>query len=680
MAYAPIAYVIPQYEDYANYWLKFYEPGTTTPKSMATDDTASTLLARCMLNIGGFPLSNNLDSDSLFIPYVDGAYDAYLFPTSADADNNDTANAIRIANDISPNAAGSIIGGTIFPTVQNMIDDTSLTAGSRLITFAYNAPVICHWEVVAAQTGAGDLSDATLDLTGSGLQARLQLENRMTPKHFGAAGDGVTVDTTPVQNSCNNAPTTVFDATYAIESVTCPNSFETRAGGSLKYVGAAGGRMFTFTGKQGGDFVGDGNSTDVNLFYVPATVTHKQTINSISGHDVTSSLGANNTQTVATLFGAHTTIDTIIGWDCTNTGNTNGSFPQTVATGQGVTIIGNMQLENCRSGLVCTGLLGGGAETHVAKTNMKNMADNGFYVFRDHFIDVGEHVYQGNEEPCVLVECKANIQRIVAIGYTYTVVGLQSAEEVSIGEIVGMPPVGTADTDLDGNLPRGAIIHRSGNVSTGRVSVGRISGQFAESLVRTGFGSGTTRSLSIGQIDARIPWVTTTRNANWNIQNFLHFGGVKQTKIHGGTLEIIDVHNELSGQLFEAQWGNPDEESLIKDFNVYILDSSGNPTTDTARFFGNEQQSNLRIEGGRWRTSGGVTKLDSASMGPPDSSYDSTLPATGYWFEGQTLKNKAWNGTSVITKEIVCTQSGDFGDANPANHPTFQTFNVDLNP
>ena len=97
MAYASIALVIPQYEDYPNYWLKAYEQGTTTPLAMATDATGGTTAAKFEVDAQGFLKTAG---GVRLIPFIDGDYDLWLFPTAAEADNNDTTNAIQFANNL----------------------------------------------------------------------------------------------------------------------------------------------------------------------------------------------------------------------------------------------------------------------------------------------------------------------------------------------------------------------------------------------------------------------------------------------------------------------------------------------------------------------------------------------------------------------------------------------------
>jgi hypothetical protein len=99
MAYSPIAFIAPNYSDYGTYWFKAYPPGSTTPKPLSIDLTGTTTFAKLQLNVDGFFKSAG---GALIMPYIDGPYDAYLFQTADEADANNTATAIRLADDITP--------------------------------------------------------------------------------------------------------------------------------------------------------------------------------------------------------------------------------------------------------------------------------------------------------------------------------------------------------------------------------------------------------------------------------------------------------------------------------------------------------------------------------------------------------------------------------------------------
>ena len=97
MAFAPTSYLAPQYEDFETYWLKMYQQGTVTPQAMYNDAIATTAFAKLQVNIDGFFQTTG---GAIIIPYVALDYDAWLFPTELEADNNDTINAKQIADNI----------------------------------------------------------------------------------------------------------------------------------------------------------------------------------------------------------------------------------------------------------------------------------------------------------------------------------------------------------------------------------------------------------------------------------------------------------------------------------------------------------------------------------------------------------------------------------------------------
>ena len=118
MAWTPISGTVPQYSTSANelasdYWLKFYLSGTTTPYSVATDSTGASTLAKIKLSNVGYPISNPLDNDTIFIPHVEVAYRIVLYQSEADADANDTANAAFNIDGISPDIAQLATDGDI---------------------------------------------------------------------------------------------------------------------------------------------------------------------------------------------------------------------------------------------------------------------------------------------------------------------------------------------------------------------------------------------------------------------------------------------------------------------------------------------------------------------------------------------------------------------------------------
>jgi hypothetical protein len=113
MAYNPVSGTAPQYQDSNSqnadgYYLKYYVANTTTPLPMATDSTGATTLIKCKLNPDGFPITNPLDNDTVFIPYVNQSYRQVIYRNETDADNNDTASALVNIAEVSPLVSGVI--------------------------------------------------------------------------------------------------------------------------------------------------------------------------------------------------------------------------------------------------------------------------------------------------------------------------------------------------------------------------------------------------------------------------------------------------------------------------------------------------------------------------------------------------------------------------------------------
>jgi len=111
MAWTPISGTMTQYHTSANllaanYYLKFYQSGTTTAFNMATDSTGGTTLDKCQLDSSGYPTT---DGTTRFIPHVDQTYKIVLYQNATDADNNTTGSADWVIDAIAPPVSSSVI-------------------------------------------------------------------------------------------------------------------------------------------------------------------------------------------------------------------------------------------------------------------------------------------------------------------------------------------------------------------------------------------------------------------------------------------------------------------------------------------------------------------------------------------------------------------------------------------
>lgn len=80
----PTQFYVLNTSDYANHVIKCYEEGTTTPISISTDSTGSTLVSSVALNASGLPEV----SGNVIIPHVAENYKLVMYPTQAAADAN----------------------------------------------------------------------------------------------------------------------------------------------------------------------------------------------------------------------------------------------------------------------------------------------------------------------------------------------------------------------------------------------------------------------------------------------------------------------------------------------------------------------------------------------------------------------------------------------------------------
>lgn len=191
MSLSQIANISPNYRDYKNWWIKAYEPGTTTPKPMFADIDGGGETAKFKINKDGFFVSSG---SAIVIPFIDGSYDIYAFPTEAKANANDTSNAERWTDNISP--PGSNIGGYAtyeFDTVANA--KNGVTIGGNTVELEVNDVVRIKernsalFDVISG-TGTANtyniIAHNTLDLS-----FQLRKRGDINVKEVGALGDGV---------------------------------------------------------------------------------------------------------------------------------------------------------------------------------------------------------------------------------------------------------------------------------------------------------------------------------------------------------------------------------------------------------------------------------------------------------------------------------------------------------
>lgn len=209
MAYGAVSGLSDPIEDYPNYWLKFYEQGTTTPLAMATDSSGAVTLAKAEISAGGTVPAGFIKTagDVIFIPFINAAYDAFLFPTAAEADANDTSNAVKIADDITAPATKIALDNTKFPAVSDLIANTTgypVGTTAETASFRLVAPEVAkggaQWTIVATG-GTPTVGPVTvLGSNGQLVDAAGNVWEYSSAVSVDAGAFGMVGDATPVLN------------------------------------------------------------------------------------------------------------------------------------------------------------------------------------------------------------------------------------------------------------------------------------------------------------------------------------------------------------------------------------------------------------------------------------------------------------------------------------------------
>jgi hypothetical protein len=212
---------MPQWEDFPNNWLKAFEQGTVTPLVMATDATGGTTVAKFELDTSGFPVTAG---NARLIPFIDGDYDLWLFPTEAEADANDTTNAIQFADNLNadPSQANAarfdIRYGTVFATVAAMTAANPVSIdGIEVVLVAGMTATVQGFTtagdgggktgLIVASQAADELKDHT---AANGTVFVFQFEDSVDVRQCGAIADATLTDSTGTIAGTDN--TASFDS------------------------------------------------------------------------------------------------------------------------------------------------------------------------------------------------------------------------------------------------------------------------------------------------------------------------------------------------------------------------------------------------------------------------------------------------------------------------------------
>lgn len=234
MAYAPLTGYLTQLitqsgQVASDYYIKFYIANTTTPLSMATDQTGGTLLAKAKFNNNGIPISNPLDNSTEFIPHLNQSYRLVVYLNAADADANNTAESYVNIPEIYPLLSESNVGtGADQIPLNRDLPSTNFEGISAAITAVVAAPInypnntgvatlsyrtASECAALSIDYPDGGASNYTIENIGSPdghanhsagtKQLSLAVNEVVKLKQFGCIGNNSFVNTLPAQAALN---------------------------------------------------------------------------------------------------------------------------------------------------------------------------------------------------------------------------------------------------------------------------------------------------------------------------------------------------------------------------------------------------------------------------------------------------------------------------------------------
>jgi hypothetical protein len=476
-----------------------------------------------------------------------------------------------------------------------------------------------------------------------------------TPREYGALG-GTTDDTLAVQAAFDALDFCILDQPYSVTDTVTATKYLTCTGdGELKYTGVATNPVNTVLNLQSsvfGHIRVNANDKEVTCI----NVANSSTGDTLEYYNINASDSAKNVTVGVALLSGDLKVTRAIGYNLTNTGHVNDSFPQSfVVSGAGtVATIGSHTLTGSRSGLVAAG----GGKIICGTSRSVNCEDNGAYVLPDSTAYIGTLYYEGHEEPLVNLGTVV-VNEIVAVGSCFATLRVQNAASTYVGTITGKAPEGTAEADLYSNVPTGAYEHRSGNTASGECYIGRVQGTFYQSVIRAGFSSGTTKRLTIGSMDVDLILRDEALDANWNKQNWFNLNDCLSFNLTDVRIDILDINDSLTtaadDYLYSDYPAAVATPSAIENFDVYIRAADGSKSANGV-FRGSPQQANLVIQGGKWQTNIGPYMREADYVGAGRDSVTQT-PVGGYWFRDQIYSQSAAGATPIWFHRCVASGS-----------------------
>lgn len=477
-------------------------------------------------------------------------------------------------------------------------------------------------------------------------------------KDFGALGDGATDDSTAVGLANTSATATgeavkFPDGVYPATGLTISNPIEMSAGASLLHNGAQNSTLLTISAasKTHGSIGAKADGVDCTLINLSGD---ENSIESISLRDGVASATSSTSIFGLVVPGDGNHIGHVSVYSFANTGQSNESFPQAILFQGDNNHIDSVFIDGCASGLNASSISGSNSVDSVV---VRNATDNGVYHLGG-TLSIGTLDYEGDNEPFV---CKGGSAARFNVGHCKNngtgIAGIEDGGDIFIDHL----EIGSNAASI--------FRTRSGQTSSGRVHIRKITGDFTGSTLWS-IATGTVDYLTIDEMDVTYRYdaavgPTISRWADFSACKGFQFGTLR--------IRIIDVNDALTSSAsrftIRAPTTNLAYNSFVGNIIVTIEKSDGKDSPALMRGIGFFSDPRIHVENAYVERSGPFLREVAKDQSIAGVVFDGTsAPSAGSYRVGQTVfVNAPAEGDPI---GYICTATPStwepFGIAPPA--------------